>query len=236
MARYQKTESWLWGRSVCPECQYQLRPWQLVPILGWLWQFGRCRDCHKPISWRYPLFELLAALGSAGLVWRYGWQWSTLALGLAWLWFSAAIYIDWQEQVVPDRLIIPALGWLALAWLSGFQTGQLADLYLVLGLTALTALLSLGSGERLMGSGDIGLVLWLSLYFGWPLGLAAFALSFIIGTLLVLPRVWTKRLDLKQAVSFGPFLWLAVVAVELWRPSVLAYVNWLSFGSTLGGY
>ena len=45
------------GRSRCPHCGAAIRPRDNVPVVGWLWLRGRCRDCAAPISARYPLVE-----------------------------------------------------------------------------------------------------------------------------------------------------------------------------------
>ncbi len=55
--------------SQCPACGHPIRWHDNLPILGWLWLGGRCRDCHAPISVRYPLVEALAAATSALLGW-----------------------------------------------------------------------------------------------------------------------------------------------------------------------
>ena len=43
--------------SHCPKCHHPIRWFDNVPVLGWLFLRGRCRDCHAPISIRYPLVE-----------------------------------------------------------------------------------------------------------------------------------------------------------------------------------
>ena len=48
--------------SHCPKCGKPVRPYDNVPIVGWLILRGRCRDCKEPISVRYPIVELLTAL------------------------------------------------------------------------------------------------------------------------------------------------------------------------------
>ncbi len=45
------------GRSRCPSCGKPLRFYDLIPLLSFLWLQRRCRS---PISWRYPLVELLS--------------------------------------------------------------------------------------------------------------------------------------------------------------------------------
>ncbi len=61
IARLPRHESIAWPGSHCPRCGAAIRPWDNVPLLSYALLRGRCRDCRKPISWRYPLVE--AALG-----------------------------------------------------------------------------------------------------------------------------------------------------------------------------
>lgn len=55
--------------SRCPACDHPIRWFDNVPVLGWLWLRGRCRDCGAKISPRYPLVELLAAVASGLVSW-----------------------------------------------------------------------------------------------------------------------------------------------------------------------
>ncbi len=55
--------------SHCPRCNKPIRWYDNVPIFGWLWLRGRCRDCGARISARYPLIEL--ATGAIFLVVGY---------------------------------------------------------------------------------------------------------------------------------------------------------------------
>lgn len=43
--------------SRCPTCGTSIRPYDNVPVLGWLWLGGRCRSCREPIAATYPLVE-----------------------------------------------------------------------------------------------------------------------------------------------------------------------------------
>lgn len=53
--------------SHCPRCNYELKWYDNVPIVGWLWLGGKCRNCRLPISPRYPIVELTTAVLFAGL-------------------------------------------------------------------------------------------------------------------------------------------------------------------------
>jgi len=46
--------------SHCPKCKHPIRWYDNVPVLGWLWLRGRCRDCGASISPRYPIVEAVA--------------------------------------------------------------------------------------------------------------------------------------------------------------------------------
>lgn len=48
--------------SFCPHCQHRIRPWHNLPVVGWLWLRGRCRDCQTPISVVYPIVECATSL------------------------------------------------------------------------------------------------------------------------------------------------------------------------------
>jgi leader peptidase (prepilin peptidase)/N-methyltransferase len=60
--RLPRGESVVKGGSRCPACGAAIRWHDNVPVFGWLWLGGRCRDCGGPISPRYPLVEAAAAL------------------------------------------------------------------------------------------------------------------------------------------------------------------------------
>ncbi|WP_315852701.1 A24 family peptidase [Allorhodopirellula solitaria] len=64
------------GHSFCPRCRNTLRVRDNVPVFGWLWLGGRCRDCRLPISPRYPIVEACLAVTFAlvGTVELYGWN------------------------------------------------------------------------------------------------------------------------------------------------------------------
>ena len=57
------------GRSACPACGKVLGPLELVPLLSWLAQRGRCRSCGASLSVFYPAIELAAlAVAAAAAV------------------------------------------------------------------------------------------------------------------------------------------------------------------------
>lgn len=56
--------------SHCPFCKHPIRAFDNVPVFGWLWLRGKCRDCGAKISPRYPLIELVYGLLAVAVAWR----------------------------------------------------------------------------------------------------------------------------------------------------------------------
>jgi leader peptidase (prepilin peptidase)/N-methyltransferase len=91
-------------RSHCPNCKTELRARDLVPLLSFLWQRGKCRYCGARISWRYFWVELTTGLLFWGIYWRYGWSWDTLFYVFFAAALIAAFFIDLEHFLIPDGL------------------------------------------------------------------------------------------------------------------------------------
>ncbi|MCS6830534.1 MAG: prepilin peptidase, partial [bacterium] len=76
----------------------------LVPLLSFLWQRGKCRYCGARISWRYFWVELATGLLFLGVYWRYGWSWDTVFYVLFAAALIAAFFIDLEHFLIPDGL------------------------------------------------------------------------------------------------------------------------------------
>jgi len=93
-------------RSRCPSCGVTLKALDLIPIVSWLLNAGRCRHCNARIGVRYVLTELACAAGTVFIVNHYG---VTLeALALAGLWWSvvAIIVTDLEHYIILDEVQI----------------------------------------------------------------------------------------------------------------------------------
>jgi leader peptidase (prepilin peptidase)/N-methyltransferase len=111
--RLPRRESIVFPGSHCPKCNHQLRPHELVPILSYLVQRGRCRSCGQTISPRYPLVEALMAIGFAVIALRwppelYGVTFIPLLLLFTLLVILSAIDID--TLLLPDSLTLSGSG------------------------------------------------------------------------------------------------------------------------------
>ncbi|MFN3726103.1 MAG: prepilin peptidase [Allosphingosinicella sp.] len=114
--RWPRGESVVGGRSRCDSCGGTLRAGELVPVLSYLMQFGRCRRCGVRIDPKHPAIELAGALIGVVSVLAHPLPLALVTAGFAW-WLLAVAAIDAEEQWLPDALTLPLvpLGLLA-AW------------------------------------------------------------------------------------------------------------------------
>src|ERR1700712_4559291 len=106
--RLPRGESLLHPPSACPSCGTPIKPYDNVPVLGWLWLRGRCRDCKAPISPRYPVVEALTAPLYAAVVIAKWADKADIALGVALVTLLVPMtIIDLEHRLIPNKLTLP---------------------------------------------------------------------------------------------------------------------------------
>jgi leader peptidase (prepilin peptidase)/N-methyltransferase len=207
-------------RSRCPHCGHAITALENIPVLSFLWLRGKCSACRKPISWRYPLVELLTGCLSVLVAWRFGFSLAALA-GLALTWSLIALsFIDVDRQLLPDDLTLPLL-WAGLLFnifavfvpLSSAVIGAMAgyvSLWLVYQLFKLT------TGKEGMGYGDFKLFAVLGAWLGWPSLPLIILLASLVGALVGISFIVFFGHDRRMPIPFGPFLCAAGWIALLW--------------------
>src|SRR5438876_6682725 len=88
--------------SRCPRCMTPIKPYDNVPVFGWLWLRGKCRACRLPISPMYPLIELATGLLFVAAFLEFGITQATVK----WLFFTCLLEIltvtDLRVRLLPD--------------------------------------------------------------------------------------------------------------------------------------
>lgn len=211
--------------SHCPQCQHKLGALDNIPLLSWLALRGRCRHCKAPISWQYPLVELLTALASTAIAWKFGFGWP-LAAGLLLTWtLIAASGVDARTQLLPDQLTLPLL-WsgLLISLLPLFVSPPEAIVGAALGYLSLWSvywLFKLATGKDGMGYGDFKLLGALGAWMGAFALLPIVLLSALVGAIVGGFVLALRGQDRSTPIPFGPF-----IAAAGWV--------WFVFGDWLG--
>ena len=97
-------------RSYCPACKTPLRVGNLIPILSFAFQHGRCSSCDAKISVRYPIVEALSGAGALLSVATFGWTAAAFLAAIAALMLVALAFIDLETGYLPDALTFPLAG------------------------------------------------------------------------------------------------------------------------------
>ena len=211
----------LMGHSRCPHCKKILSWEELIPLLSYLLQGGKCRKCRKPISPRYPLVELLTGCLVVLSFTLYEPFLQTVTLSIAlWLLLLIAIF-DAESQRIPDLF-----NGLFFVFASAFVllTGTFDPSGLLLGVGffgsfwLLSHGRSMGSGYIILGAG-IGMLLG-----GWRTMLASLFFAYVIGACVAITLLLLKKKTRKDRLAFAPFLAIGTLLALLFQEQVQTLV------------
>jgi prepilin signal peptidase PulO-like enzyme (type II secretory pathway) len=238
------------GRSHCPHCNKVLRWFELMPVLSYLLQQGRCHSCKARLSVQYVVMEVLTAavffgvyLHLASMQGAYTlWWWVLLATHLV-FWSSALVLAayDAQTTYMPDALNSTA----ALAALAGVgvQVGlgvfsvQDALTHILMGAALFVPFWVLWriSNGRWIGLGDGKFAISMGFLLGMWGGISAVMYAFWLGAVVALSFMglqriaqhcgWKKigaRLTWGSEIPFGPFLVIATAVVYITGSTILS--------------
>jgi len=212
--RLPREESIVRPGSRCPDCGRPIKPWENVPLLGFMLLRGRCSGCGARISWRYPGVELLTALGFALIARADGFGFPLLRDAAFFSILVPVAFIDIDHRIIPDELSLGGLAaGLALAFLPGGDwRGSLAGAALGGGvLYATAALYEKATGREGMGGGDVKLLAMIGAFLGWRGALLTLFLGSLLGVAGGVCAMRKGRDGLKTAIPFGPYLCVAAL-------------------------
>jgi prepilin signal peptidase PulO-like enzyme (type II secretory pathway) len=195
----------LGGRSKCVKCAATLRPIDLIPVVSFLMLRGKCHSCHARISVQYPLVE--SATGLLFLACFFAFPTIPgLVRGLVLVPFLVVIFVyDLRYQLILDRFSIPAMfAAFALSVWAGYAPRDL--LYGALAIGGFFLAQHLVSKGRWIGAGDIRMGALMGLILGLRDGLGALFVAYVLGALVGVYLIATKRATGKTKVPFGTFL------------------------------
>lgn len=225
--RVPRQESIVFPSSHCPSCAQPIRPYDNIPLLSFLFLKGRCRSCRAPISWRYPLVELIHGAGYLFILHQFGLSFAALIYALFFSSLMAVTFIDLSHQIVPDVITLPGmvLGLLAASTvLPPGPINSLIGLFLGGGLFYLVAVLSIALLKKEgMGGGDIKLIAMIGAFLGWKGMLLTIFLAALAGSVSGLFLVLVRGRSRAEPIPFGPFLALGAMVSLFWGPEIL---NW----------
>ena len=225
--RLPEEESIITPGSHCPRCKNPIKFYDNIPLVSYVLLKGRCRHCHSPISFQYPLIEGITALGSLILFMKFGPSLSYLFYFSFVAALIAITVIDLYHQIIPDVISLPGIG-----------AGLLASL-IIPQITFLNSLLGilLGGGSLFlvatlyqwlfkregMGGGDVKLLAMIGAFLGWKAVILTILLSSLIGSITGIIIMVSKGKDFKYAIPFGPFLSVGAMIALFYQNEIISW-------------
>lgn len=231
-------------RSQCLYCHKKLAWYELIPIVSWVTQRGKCRGCGAFIGW----FEVIAEVGLALFFVLSYFLWPTalinpLDITHFVLWLAAGVVMTILFAYDAKWFLLPDLVLIILIVLGAAVTGVVAVgssnpmAIIVSALTSVAILgglygaLYLASRGRWVGLGDAILGIGLGLLLvKWELAFIALFMANLIGCLIVIPLMATGKLKRNTHIPFGPLLIAGAIVSWFFGSFIIDwYMSYLMF-------
>jgi leader peptidase (prepilin peptidase)/N-methyltransferase len=208
-------------------------------VISYLMLGGKCGNCQAPISRRYPVIELMTAILTGIVAWRFGFGWEAAAAVLMTWALIAISVIDIDHQIIPDSISLPLI-WAGL-FLSLFHDTAAAEILFIdprtaiagglagyLSLWSIYHLFRLVTGKEGMGYGDFKLLAALGAWLGWQMLPLIILLSAAVGAVVGISLIALKRHERAVPIPFGPYLAAAGWIAMLYGPKIVeAYLGYM---------
>ena len=211
--------------SRCPHCAHKIKWYENIPLISWLVLRGQCSDCEAPIDIRYPIVELITALLSVLVIYQFGVNATGLsALVLVWT-LVALTGIDFDTQLLPDRLTFPLAG-LGLAvnsqgWFVSPTQSIWGLLFGFLSLWVVVKIFYLITKKHGMGQGDFKLLAVLGAWLGPMMLPLIILLSSLLGSIVGL--ILMKKQGESKPFAFGPYIAIAGIVALLYGSDIVSW-------------
>ena len=212
----------MWDRSMCPKCKHKLNLLDLIPVCSFLFLKAKCRYCKSKISWQYPLVEFIAGVIFLLIYLKFIINYDFINYGLvetidlSLLFICAIILVtifiyDLKYYIIPNKVLFPGiiLGIIILifksiyTWSLELAITHAFSIFIVFGFFLVLYLLSKG---KWIGAGDVKFGILLGLILPWQQSLIMLFFTYVIGAIVGIILLISKKKKLKEKVPMGTFL------------------------------
>ena len=208
----------------CNYCGKELRVRDVLPIIGYAAQMGRCSCCKTKISIRFPAVEIITAGVFTLLYARYKFSAQFLAFAFIVVILIAVAFIDIDHRIIPNGLVLSGLvGGIPVIIYHIFDPLPIYGddawweplLGLLPGTLFLFVIFLLGlliyKSDEVMGMGDIKLFAPIGLFLGWRMCILALITAIVLAGISSLILMLTGTKKRKDTIPFGPFIVLGTL-------------------------
>ncbi|WP_241714513.1 prepilin peptidase [Sulfoacidibacillus ferrooxidans] len=223
--RVPRGESIVTPPSHCLTCGHKLTPFELIPVLSWFLQKGRCRRCGTHVSIFYPIVEVMT-----GILFCITWMQMGLVPEFFISIFASSVFIvlsiiDYESYRLPNIIVMPSTLALLLARFFIHPLGFFSYISgALIGFLLIYAIIIFSKGG--MGFGDAKLFLFVGFYVGFSQTIFTLVLASLLGALMGVLFMIMGRLQKRAVIPFGPFIGLSAIVVHLYgTPFITWYMK-----------
>ena len=227
--RLSKNLSIITPASHCEKCNHKLKWYELIPIISYIIQGGKCLKCKSKLSISYLLIEICTGILFAVCYHVFG---LNIKLITSFIFVSSLIIIiisDIEYMIILDEVLIFAV--FAIIIIDIFDIGLYDTALKVLsGVGAfVTMLLIKKMGDIIfkqesLGGGDIKLMFLVGLVIGYPMAVCNIFFATFIAFPIALFLLITKK---DNIIPFGPFLSMAAIILYIWGLTFTDIINFI---------
>jgi len=213
--------------STCPKCDHQIKFYENIPVISWLFLRGKCSKCSNNISIRYPLIEAITACLGVIIAMKFGVSLTTVFILFLTYALISLTMIDFDHMLLPDQITLPFL-WLGLlvninGMIVPLQDAVIGAVAGYLSLYCVFQAFKLITGKEGMGFGDFKLVALFGAWLGWQLLPLLILMASAVGAVIGISLMLFKNHQREQAIPFGPYLAIAGWITLLWGEGIWAW-------------
>ena len=206
--------------SRCPYCGHPIRFYDNIPVISFFLLRGKCRDCGRPISRRYPVVEILTACLAFIISLHLGVTLPGLVVFLFVCVLIVVSFIDLEKKLIPHVLTltgIPLFSVLSVLFnglairdvFFGIMVGAGSLYFAAVYYEAIT-------NREGMGGGDVNLLAMLGAFLGVKSILFILLFGSLLGAVVGIAFILFQGKDMKYELPFGPFLCVAALVYLFW--------------------
>ena len=203
------------GRSFCTSCKEQIKWYDNIPFLSFIFLKGKCRRCGNKISSQYFLVEFVSAISFVIVYHLYGITITTLLLIILSVFFIIIFFIDLKHFIIPNELTFPLM---LIGFVKSFEPNLNQTIfpnyinsliggvfgYLIIWLIIL--FYRKVRNKEGMGLGDAKLMAVVGFWFGWASIPFTIFISSFVALIFSIPSLIKKNKNMATQIPFGPYI------------------------------
>ncbi len=231
--RLPKEQSVVKGRSYCPSCKKEIKWFDNIPIISFIFLGAKCRNCKEKIKLTYFIVEVLSILSFFVIYYFFGLTITTLLLMILSIFFIIIFFIDLKHFIIPNELTFPLM-------IIGFIKSFDPNLNQTIFPNYINSLIGGISGYAIiwliiffykqvrkkegMGLGDAKLMSVIGFWFGWISIPFVIFISSLVALATVIPSLINKSRQMSSEIPFGPYIIIACVLYAVLSDQIINFL------------